>query len=107
LAPLDAKGRNHFWTAWKTLNALVISDWLGLEDGPAQYQFLHRIRVAPSMSKHIIPFAEEVTQVDGTHTFFGKYTLFSAYKIMANANMTPVAFGILFGNGDTQNWLHF
>ncbi len=37
----------------------------------------------------------------------GKYTLFSAYAASANGNMAPLAFAILFGNEDTQNWRTF
>jgi hypothetical protein len=107
VVPLDAKGRKCYWTAWKNLDALIISDWVGLEDGLAQYQFLHRILVVPLMSKHIVPLAQEVIQADGAHTSFGKYTLFSVYTLTANANMVPMAFRILFCNKDTQNWLHF
>ena len=41
------------------------------------------------------------------YSSFGKYTLFSAYATTANGNMSPLAFGLLFGNEDTNNWSKF
>jgi hypothetical protein len=38
---------------------------------------------------------------------FGKYTLFTAYGTTANANMSPLAYGIFFGNEDKANWSRF
>ncbi len=46
-------------------------------------------------------------QADGAHSSFGKYTLFLAYATTANGNMSPLAFGLLFGNEDTKNWSKF
>ena len=65
------------------------------------------ILVATSASKSIFHTTREVIQADGAHTSFGKYTLFSAYSTTANANMSSVAFGILFGNEDIKNWTLF
>ena len=44
---------------------------------------------------------------DACHLNFGKYTLFSCYGITANANMSPVAFAILFGNESGYAWKQF
>ena len=44
---------------------------------------------------------------DACHLQFGKYTLFSCYGITANANMSPVAFAILFGNENGTAWKQF
>jgi hypothetical protein len=38
---------------------------------------------------------------------FGKYTLFSCYGSTANANTSPIAFAILFGNEDKASWEAF
>ena len=35
---------------------------------------------------------------------FGKYTLFSAHASIANGNMSPIAFAILFGGETLDNW---
>jgi len=38
---------------------------------------------------------------------FGKYTLLTAYRTIANANMSPLAYGIFFGNENKANWSPF
>jgi hypothetical protein len=48
-----------------------------------------------------------VFQADAAHTNFGKYTLFSCYGSTANANTSPIAFAILFGNEDKAGWEAF
>ena len=63
--------------------------------------------VATSASKSMFHLTQEVVQADGAHTSFGKYTLFSAYTTTANANMSPVAFGLIFGNENIKNWTLF
>ena len=55
----------------------------------------------------MVPLLQDVIQADGAHTSFGKYTLFSAYGTTANGNMSPLAFGIMFGSEDTGNWTKF
>jgi hypothetical protein len=99
--------RMAFWKKWKEDNALWIDNKLGIKGGPAENRFLSGILVATSASKSIFDTTQEVVQADGAHTSFGKYTLFSAYSTTANANMSSVAFGILFGNEDIKNWTLF
>jgi hypothetical protein len=99
--------RMAFWKKWKEDNALWIINTLGIKGGPAENRFLSGILVATSASKSIFDTTQEVVQADGAHTSFGKYTLFSAYSTTANANMSSVAFGILFGNEDIKNWTLF
>jgi hypothetical protein len=71
---------------------------LGLE-GATKDKFLSGILVATLSSKNMFQvMQEEVAETDGAHTSFVKYTLFSAYTTTANANMSSIAFGILFGN---------
>jgi hypothetical protein len=65
------------------------------------------ILVATSMSKELVHTSQEVVQADAAHTYFGKYTLFSAYTSLANGNMVNLAFELLFGNEDLRNWNHF
>jgi len=88
------------------LDDKFLNDALGFEKGP-QYRFLGGILFAPSSSKVIVPHLQDVFQANGAHTSFGKYTLFSAYGTTANGNMSPLAFGIMFGNKDTGNWTNF
>ena len=85
----------------------MIINTLGIKGGPAENRFLSRILVAASASKSIFNTTQEVEQADEAHTLFGKYTLFLAYSTTANANMSSVAFGILFGNEDIKNWTLF
>ncbi len=85
----------------------MIIKTLGIKGGPAENRFLSGILVATSASKSIFDTTHEVVQADGAHTLFGKYTLFLVYSTTANANMSSVAFGILFGNEDIKNWTLF
>ena len=87
-------------------NEIFLNGALGYEKGP-QYCFLAGILFATSTSKAIVPQLQDVIQADGAHTSFGKYTLLSAYRTTANCNMSPLAFGIMFGNEDTGNWTKF
>ena len=95
--------RKAYWNKWKEDNALLIIKTLGIKGGPAENRFLSGIFVATSASKSIFNTTQEVVQADGAHTLFGEYTLFLAYSTTANANMSSVAFRILFGNGDIKN----
>ena len=107
LVPLDGiTERKAFWKKWKEENQLFLSESLGLE-GAAADKFLSGILVATSSSKSMFQLTQEVVQADGAHTSFGKYTLFLAYTMTTNSNMSSVAFGILFGNEDTKNWTIF
>ena len=71
------------------------------------FQFLNGIMFATSASKHSVPMLQNVIQADAAHMNFGKYTLYSAYGNTANANMSPVAFAIIFGNEDCAGWTKF
>ena len=107
LLPLDGiDERKAYWKKWKEDNALFLSEALGIK-GAGEDKFLSGILVATSSSKNMFPLTQEVVQADGAHTSFGKYTLFSAYTTTANANMSPVAFGLIFGNENIKNWTLF
>ena len=106
LPALDKQLQLNFVRAWKTQNARWINTVFGLEDGP-QFEFLSGALFATESSRHIVPRLQHVVQADGAHSSFGKYTLFSAYASTANGNMSPLAFGLLFGNEDTKNWAIF
>ena len=93
-------------TKWKVDNKLWINTVFGLVDGP-KLQFLTGVLLATSSSKQMVAHLQHFVQADGAHSSFGKYTLFSAYAPTANSNMAPLAFGILFGNEETKNWMMF
>jgi hypothetical protein len=67
-----------------------------------QAEFLSGALFATESSRHIVPCLQHAVQADGAHTSFGKYMLFSAYATTANGNMSPLAFGLLFGNEVTK-----
>jgi hypothetical protein len=106
LPALNKAMQKSYLTKWKALNELWLNTVFGLADGP-QLRFLTGVLVATASSKSMVPFLQEVIQADGAHSSFGKYTLFSAYASTANGNMAPLAFGLLFGNEDTNNWSKF
>ena len=103
LPALDKQLQLNFVRAWKKQNALWINTVFGLDDGP-QFEFLSGALFATESNRHIVPRLQHVVQADGVHSSFGKYMLFSAYALSANGNMSPLAFGLLFGNEDTKNW---
>jgi hypothetical protein len=106
LPALDKQLQLNFVRAWKKQNALWINTVFGLEDGP-QFELLSGALFATESSRHSVPRLQHVVQADGAHSSFGKYTLFSAYASTVNGNMSPLAFGLLFGNEDTKNWATF
>ena len=77
-----------------------------MEKGP-QFLFLVEGIFATLSSKHLVPLLQDVIQANDAHSSFGKYTLFSAYTTTANGNMSPLAFGLLVSNEDTNNWSKF
>ncbi len=95
-----------FIKKWKTDNDVYLNNVFGMEEGP-QFSFLMCILFATSSSKHLVPLLQDVIQADGAHTSFGKYTLFLAYGITANGDMSPLASGLLFENENTENWSKF
>ncbi len=79
---------------------------MGLK-GATKDKFLSGILVATLSSKNMFELMLVVVQAVGVHTSFGKYNLFSAYTTTSNANMSSIAFEILFGNEDIKNWTVF
>ena len=90
---------------WKTKNYDKLLFELGASGD--SYQFLNGIMFATSASKVSVLMLQNVIQADAAHMNFGKYTLYSAYGNMVNANMSPVAFAIIFGNEDCAGWTKF
>ena len=95
---------------WKRDNEVFLNEQFGLSDSTLhihQKTFVKGVLFAPSSSSHIVPLLQDVIQADGAHSQYGKYTLYSAYGTNANGHMSPVAFGLLFGNEDKTNWSTF
>lgn len=103
---MNSNERKRFLIGWKKKHLEFLHTNLGYADGP-QFRFLDGILFAPSSAKVSFPHLQDIIQADGAHTSFGKYTLYSAYATTANGNMSPLGFGILFGNEDTDNWSKF
>ena len=104
---MDREEQIRFVHRWKSENAQFLNEIFGMADSTHQKTFVKGIMFATSSSKHIVPLLQDVIQADGAHSQFGKYTLFSAYGTNANGHMSPVAFGLLFGNEDKRNWSTF
>jgi hypothetical protein len=86
---------------------MFLNKVFGMANCTHQKQFVKGVLLAPSSSTHVVPLLQDVIQADGAHSQFGKYTLFSAYGTNANGHMSPIAFGLLFGNEDKSNWSTF
>ncbi len=95
---------------WKKKNRLVLIEggvWLPRGGDQAivnPLKFLRGICFATSNAQRTVPHLQTVFQADACHMNFGKYTLYSCYGTTANGNTSPVAFGILFGNEDKENF---
>jgi hypothetical protein len=63
------------------------------------------LSLAPA--KATVPLLQMVYQADAAHTSFDKYTLYSCYGVISNANTFPVALAIIFGNEDREGWTKF
>ena len=98
--------RRNFLSNWMTDHDIFLNKALGSEGGTA-FKFLTGILVAPLTRKAQVPILQDVIQADRAHMSFEKYTLFTAYGMTANANMSPLAYGIFFGNEDKANWSRF
>jgi hypothetical protein len=91
----------HYWEKWEDANIKMLEDvGLGRNCGDANdivaHRFLCKIFLSISAARNTVPLLEMVYQADGAHMNFGKYTLYSCYRITANCNDFPVAFGIEF-----------
>ena len=96
-----------FVKQWRKQNEAFFYAELGLPDSPIQKTFVKGVLFTTSSSSHTVPLLQDVIQADGAHSQYGKYTLFSAYGTNANGHMSPVAFALIFGNEDKNNWATF
>ena len=104
---MDREQQLKFVQRWKKDNEMFLNETFGMADCTYQKQYVKGVLFAPSSSTHLVPLLQDVIQADGAHSQFGKYTLFSAYGTNANGHMSPIAFGLLFGNEDASNWSTF
>ena len=105
LALATEDGAKAFLQDWTRENDSFIRRYLGTKTD--NWRFVHGIVFATSTSKRTAPNLQEVIQADAAHMNFGKYTLYSAYGTTANAQSSPIAFAILFGNEDKSSWITF
>jgi hypothetical protein len=102
---MGAAERKDFANKWiKDNEDLLVSQLGAMNQGS---DFVHGIFFAPSFTKATVPHLQPVFMADACHLNFGKYTLFSCYGRTANANMSPVAFAIVFGNENGTSWSEF
>jgi hypothetical protein len=94
-----------FLKAWKEENKEFIDEHLGLKE--KNLWFVDGILFAPSTSKRAVPNLQTLYQADAAHLNWGKYTLYSACGSTTQAQCSPLAFGIIFGNEDTELWKKF
>ncbi|MFM6174888.1 MAG: SWIM zinc finger family protein, partial [Sphaerospermopsis kisseleviana] len=102
---MSVEERRAFVIKWKKSNKIVLESQLGSKN--QSLQFVHGVFFAPSFTRETVPQLQRVFMADACHLNFGKYTLFTCYGVTANANMSPVAFGIVFGNENGQSWGEF
>jgi len=99
--------RKTFVLQWRKKHDSQIMQRLGTPNDESSLKFLNGIFFVPSFAKETVPHLQKVFMADACHLNFGKYTLFSCYGVTANANASPVAFAIIFGNESTSTWRQF
>ena len=101
--------KKEYLSEWMSVNNLMLQmGGLGIPMiGEPTPQFCGGVFLSMSYSNEVVPYLQNVFQADAAHTNFGKYTLFSCYGSTANANTSPIAFAILFGNEDKAGWEAF
>jgi hypothetical protein len=101
---MKGEERAAFLGKWFTENKDFLDSQMGLADAT---QFLSGILFTTLASIQTVPHLQQLIQADAAHMQFGKYTLFSAYGTTADGLMSPVAFGIMFGNENKESWGNF
>ena len=98
-------GAKEFVSQWKSENNDFVNEHFGVEGN--NWRFVQGILFATSTSKTTAPWLQRVVQADAAHLRFGKYTLYSAFGITAEAQCSSIAYAIIFGNEDTASWTQF
>ena len=101
---MSVEERRTFVLNWKKANKYLLVSQLGSKN---RLWFVHGVFFAPLFSTRTIPELQRLFMADACHLNFGKYTLFCCYEVTANANIFPVAFGIVFGNENGASWGEF
>ena len=83
------QGAMAFVNQWKSDNADFIVEHFGTED--TNWHFVQGILFATSTSRRTVPNLQSLIQADAAHLRFGKYTLFSAFGITAEAQCSSLA----------------
>ena len=98
-------GAKRYLNQWCEDNKSFINKHFGTERD--NWRFVQGIAFATGPSRRTAPQLQQIIQADAAHMNFGKYTLYSAYGTTANAQSSPIAFAILFGNEDKDAWIKF
>ncbi len=98
-------GAKEYVTQWKLENAEFLNEYFGVEGNNCR--FVQGILFATSTSKRTACNLQFVIQADAAHLRFGKYTLYSAFGITAEAHCSSIAYPIMYGNEDTESWTRF
>ena len=101
--------RVQWQVGWKDDRVLVI---LWIRDTNIREevsQFCAGVLFLMSYFKQVVPFLQDDFWANATNMKIMKYTLYSCYDCgtTANANTSPIAFAILFGNEGTAGWEEF
>jgi len=102
---MEREERVEFIKKWKTEHRDLLVDQLGPKG--LNVLFLDGIFFTPLFSQGTVPELQRLFMADACHLNFGNYTLYSCYGILANANMFPVRFAIIFGNENLLGWKAF
>jgi hypothetical protein len=105
LEGLAPNNRCTFVSKWMNDRSKILFQQLGWKSDDVS--FLDGVLFAPLFVQKTVPHLQKTYMADACHLNFGKYMLFSCYSVIANSNMSPVAFAILFGNKNTSNWTTF
>ncbi len=98
-------GAKEYVTQWKLENAAFVNEYFGDEGN--NWRLVQGILFATSTSKRTAWNLQYVLQADAAHLRFGKYTLYSAFGITAEAQCSSIAYAIMYGNEDTASWTQF
>ena len=101
---LTGVSRGNDLQKWFDDNQYFLESQMGLG---VNIRFLVGILFMTGVSMKTVPHLHRVIQADAAHMHFGKYTLFSAYGTASDGSMSPIAFGIIFGNENKESWGHF
>jgi len=103
---LDRDERRQCWSKRKTDNYALLVNQLGYKSQEGT-RFLHGVFFTPSFSQKTVSELQTLFTADACHLNFGKYTMFTRYGIIANANMLPLGFAIIFRNENGASWKEF